>query len=186
MRTAAILLAAGRSRRFGNEDKLLANFRGQPLIAHAVQPLRDFKPDHLVAVMSNKNILPKLDGFECISVESQASSQSISLHAGIEHALNLGVDRAIIALADMPFVNVQLIKKLQESCTDDRGSATTDGKKSSPPACFPRSVFDALLKLQGDQGAREIIQRMPLDALVAVNGLQLTDIDSKDDLMRHG
>lgn len=68
MKTAAILLAAGTSTRFGTANKLMAMFRGRPLIAHAAETLQDFAPGQLIAVVSNLDIASELDRFTCIPV----------------------------------------------------------------------------------------------------------------------
>ena len=68
MKTAAILLAAGTSKRFGTSNKLMGMFRGRPLITHAAETLREFAPDQLIAVVSNLDMASELDGFTCIPV----------------------------------------------------------------------------------------------------------------------
>lgn len=185
MKTAAVLLAAGQSTRFGDTDKLLANLHGRPLIAHAAQALRDLSPDHLIAVFSNPSIMAQLDGFTCISPGDAIASQSASLRCGVEHARHRGADRLIIALADMPFITATSMHAVLARCTDSCGSAVTDGQRRSPPACFPSRQFEALSKLEGDQGARALLQGLPLKALVRVDAIELADVDDRSDLERY-
>jgi len=185
MKIAAILLAAGSSRRFGNADKLAADFKGKPLISHAAQTLCDFAPDCLIAVVSSTTLHAELSHFECVVQDYEPQSQSASLRAGIRVAMRNGVDRAIITLADMPFLTIPLMQELLRKCTDNCASATTDGSRRSVPACFPSGSFEALLKLEGDNGAREMLLDLPEAALVSVDGLELADIDSIGDLDRY-
>lgn len=186
MTTAAILLAAGSSNRFGSMDKLLAMFRGRPLIVHAAETLRELAPDHLIAVVSNLNITSELDGFTCVSVSGEAVAQSTSLRAGIDFANKIGVDRVIITLGDMPFVTVTLLQDLLVKCNDGGGSVASDGVKRSPPACFVQGQFEGLSKTLGDKGAREMLGRIPEEAVVLVNDWELADIDTISDLAHYG
>jgi len=51
------------------------------------------------------------------------------------------------------------------------------------PAIFPRLFFDALLALEGDRGAKQIIHTTNPDQLIAVPAPEAgTDIDTRDDL----
>lgn len=185
MKTVAILLAAGNSKRFGAVDKLAADFNGLPLIAHAAQTLRSFAPDHLVAVISNAALGSELGGFKCVTLNNDGASQSASLRAGIEFAIQLQADRAIVALADMPFVSVSLLNALRAQCTDAMAAAATEGIRRSPPVCFPKSNFKELSKMTGDQGARALLDALPVEALVSTDKLELADIDDPDDLARY-
>ena len=185
MKTAVILLAAGMSKRFGNSNKLMAMFRGRPLVAHAAETLRDFAPDQLIAVVSSLDMASELDRFTCIPVNGVSAEQSGSLRIGVEFASLAGADRIIIALADMPFITVPLLRGLCAKCTLNNGSVATDGHKRSPPACFPREHFETLSNLLGDRGARELLWEIPDNGLVSVNGSELADIDTVDDLNRY-
>ena len=185
MKTAVILLAAGRSKRFGNSNKLMAMFRGRPLIAHVADVLREFSPDQLIAVVSDLDTASELDQFTCLRVDGAFAAQSASLRIGVKFASLAGADRIIIALADMPFITKPLLRGLCAKCTLNNGSVATDGLKRSPPACFPREHFEALSNLQGDRGARELLWEIPDDGLVSVNGSELADIDTVDDLNRY-
>jgi molybdenum cofactor cytidylyltransferase len=185
VKTAAILLAAGKSKRFGASNKLMASFRGRPLIAHAAETLRDFAPDQLIAVVSNLDMASELDGFTCIPVNGVFAAQSASLRIGVEFARLAGADRVIIVLADMPFITKPMLRGLCVKCTANNGSVATDGYKRSPPACFPREYFGTLTNLQGDRGAGKLLWEIPDNALVSVKGCELADIDTVDDLIRY-
>ena len=52
--TALILLAAGLSERFGDEDKLLALLNGKPIIQHAIEAAKGINYRHRLAVVSKK------------------------------------------------------------------------------------------------------------------------------------
>ncbi|MEM1129218.1 MAG: nucleotidyltransferase family protein [Pseudomonadota bacterium] len=182
MITAGVLLAAGRSRRFGQDNKLLTPLGGRPLIAYAANALVAQRPDLLVAVVADPDVESQLRGFTCVPVAGHSPKQSDSLRAGIKFASTSGADRALVVLADMPFVSSGLLKDLCDRCGETTPSAASDGIRVSPPACFPRRAFDRLLSASGDQGGRAILRALPDEAKVRVPERALFDVDTSAEL----
>ena len=98
MTLAAILLAAGRSERFGAQDKLLADYRGAPLVSYAADALRDLSPDVLIAVTGSDRVAAILSDFTIVSPNGPGTGLSDSLRAGISTAHEHGVDRVLVVL----------------------------------------------------------------------------------------
>lgn len=69
MRIGALLLAAGMSRRFGPEDKLLADLNGMPMVAHAARALDLVGPDRRIAVTGSDAVgnLLSAEGFDIVA-----------------------------------------------------------------------------------------------------------------------
>ncbi len=178
MTTAAILLAAGASRRFGADDKLLAKFKGRPLVAHAAEALSASGAELLMAVVTSDAVAEALPGFEIIRPPEPVPEQSDSLRAGIAAAQARGAARALVALGDMPFVDAAAMQAVLARATDSQASALTDGTRRAPPACFPTKDFEALLQIKGDTGAARLIKALPPSALVQVPSTMLIDIDT--------
>nr|WP_111298026.1 NTP transferase domain-containing protein [Paracoccus saliphilus] len=174
---AGLLLAAGASRRFGPQDKLLARLDGRPLIAHAAQALRDVPLDDRIAVITNPQLRPWLSGFRIIQIEQ--GQQSDSLRAGMGAVGR--VDRLLIALGDMPDVTPAHLHAVLARTTDLLPAASHDGRHPRPPACFPASALGALAAAAGDQGAARHLENLPQSQLVAGPNL-LRDIDRPDQI----
>ncbi|AUH32302.1 nucleotidyltransferase family protein [Paracoccus tegillarcae] len=176
----ALLLAAGASRRFGDDNKLLVPFRGKPLVGHAAQALRDLPRIRLIAVITDPQTAPYLDGFEVIRIAQ--GQQSDSLRAGLAAA---GAPaRILIVLGDMPNVTPGLLADVMAACTDEMPSASRDlTGPPMPPACFPQSWVPRIAALGGDQGAGRLIRDLPAGALIDAPGL-LGDVDTLDQLSR--
>lgn len=181
---AGMVLAAGRSRRFGAQNKLLARFRGIPLAAHSARAMRLAALDRRLAVVADPAVAELFDGFDLIWLEGSESEQSDSLRAGAARAREIGADRLLVALADMPLVPGRLMDGVLDRASDTTPSAASDGTCCAPPACFPRCLFPELENLRGDHGAGELLRQLPSSQLERVTPEILTDIDTVDDLAR--
>lgn len=181
MTLAVILLAAGQSRRFGPQNKLLTDLQGKPLISHAADHIRGLKPDHMIAVTQTEAVANMLEDFTILKASNQAM-QSDSIRLGLQAAEHKGAQKAMIVLGDMPFADSTLMGQVAANCSGDRPSATTDGKRILPPACFPKSYFSDLYALKGDKGAAHILRGLPSASLAVVDPAAVFDIDHMHDL----
>lgn len=179
MNRVGVLLAAGRSLRFGVEDKLLATFQGRPLIAYAAEAFRNADLERRIAVISNAELRPLLAGFDI--VEIAAALQSDSLRAAVSAA---GYpDRLLVALGDMPLVTSQHLNSVVARCPDNMASASVENDQPMPPACFSSTWLCRLSALTGDRGAGSLLRDLPQELLLPAPG-QLTDIDFPTDISR--
>jgi molybdenum cofactor cytidylyltransferase len=182
---AAILLAAGGSRRFGADDKLLALLGGEPLALHAARCVVELAPGRRIAVCRDGDgplarRLSALD-FEIVVNPDPEAGLSQSLARGIAQAARGTEAAALVCLADMPFVGVAHLRSLlaRFDAADAPAVASTDGSARMPPALFARSLFGALQETKGDRGAKALLA----DAvLVEADDGELADIDRPEDL----
>jgi molybdenum cofactor cytidylyltransferase len=180
-----VLLAAGRSQRFGVEDKLLAEINGDPLILHVAQRLSELGLGRLLAVCNDAEgrvaqLLGAI-GFEVVLNPHPEQGLSRSLACGIAEAARGSEAAAMVCLADMPFVSVDHLRALLARF-DAAGNpvvASARGDVAMPPAIFARSLFEWLQAGEGDHGARELLAAA---ARVRANANELTDIDRPSDL----
>ncbi len=178
--TAGLVLAAGQSKRFGPENKLLAEFHGRPLASYSAAAMRAAPFEHRIAVVSDPSVAQLFDGFVQVTVAPDLP-QSESLKAGVSKALDCAAGRLVVTLADMPLVTTALLRAIDARCASLGASASSDGKRRSPPAGFGREHFPTLLAATGDQGAADLIRRLPPEALVHADGF-LADVDTGEDL----
>jgi molybdenum cofactor cytidylyltransferase len=177
VRIAGILLAAGRSTRFGTEDKLLAPLQGRPLLHHAADAMRAAPLAWRFLVRSDAT--DGLADFETITVP-RGQEMSRSLATGIAAASRVGADAALVTLGDMPFVTAAQLGVLIHACESaDCLIASGDSTRRSPPALFGSNWFAELAAAQGDAGGRRLLARATL--LSAPPGM-LHDIDTAADL----
>jgi molybdenum cofactor cytidylyltransferase len=174
-----MILAAGASRRFGRSNKLLAPFRGKALVLHAAEALHMASVNKLLAVTSDPEVTALLPEFHHIPGE-KLLSQNIA--HGAAWAKSQGADRLIVVLGDMPFVTSAHCDQLIERCSDSSASASSSGGVRSPPVCFPSAMFDNLIALTGDRGAKALINAMPSQNIIDASSGELLDIDTQAEL----
>lgn len=192
---AAVLLAAGRATRYaasgGSEPtKLVAAFRGEPLVRHAARAALQAGLRNVVAVTGHAHALVEdaLAGLEvrCVHNPDFAGGLATSLARGLA-ALPLEVPGAVILLADMPLVGAPVLRALIATAeADPMADAAVPvwrGERGNP-VLLRRSLFEAAARLTGDEGARRLLRdprlrvaEVPLgDAAVRV------DVDGTADL----
>jgi molybdenum cofactor cytidylyltransferase len=188
---AAVLLAAGNSSRFGEQDKLMAELRGKPLAVHALETIASMIFAELVAVVRPFEQAPVLHrklerrGYSILVTDRPEDGISGSIVRAVEHVMPIRRCRGIlICLADMPDVPQTHYNRICLAAEDIRSVvASTDGFSASPPAFIGRRHFPELLALRGDQGARALLSHgMQIETM----GACLRDVDLPEDLLdRH-
>lgn len=182
-RVAVILLAAGASRRFGTQDKLLAPMGGRALVDHAAARLGAMTFGAHIAVCGQQadavQAVMRGHGFVIASGPASEEGMAGSLGIGIARAQACDVDAVLVCLADMPFVPEAHLRALLAVCDGAPVASVDELGARMPPAVLPRAWFAPVLALNGDAGARSLLA----DAhLVAAPPGALRDIDRPADM----
>ena len=106
---AAILLAAGSSRRMGKENKLLLPFLGRPLIKHQVEEIQQCSTIDLVVVLGHDaeevgRVLPPQ--VKSVFNANHLSGMTSSIQAGVK-VIGDKVKGYMICLSDMPLLTAK-------------------------------------------------------------------------------
>jgi molybdenum cofactor cytidylyltransferase len=159
---AAIVLAAGQSRRMEGKNKLLEDFRGAPLVRRAVEAAVGSKASPVIVVTGKDGtaIEKALAGLNVRFIDNPdfAEGLSSSLKAGIR-AVPEESAGAVVCLGDMPGVTSTLIDKLIAGFAPERGAvivAPVKNHQRGNPVLWARRFFPELLALEGDMGARKL------------------------------
>lgn len=180
--TVLILLAAGRSQRFGDADKLTQDLLGKPLAFHVVTTLESVPFLDRIVVKSHTDLDFEARGYRVIHNHQPEIGMSSSVKLGVASAQALGAEAVLIALADMPCVTAAHVLRLLAAADGaDTVVASSDGVKPCPPAVFGANHFAALLELEGDEGARKLIAG---GKHVIAPARELLDVDRPEDLER--
>ncbi|KQM24672.1 MULTISPECIES: nucleotidyltransferase family protein [unclassified Sphingomonas] len=181
--TVLILLAAGRSQRFGDADKLAQEFLHKPVAYHVVTALEAIPFLGRIAVIDGTKLDFASRGYDVIVNDDPAAGMSRSVQLGARAARAMGARGVVIALADMPRITAAHVYRLLDTARDDADAvvASSDGTKPCPPAVFGAGRFDFLETLEGDAGARDLVRA---GRHVVTTPAELIDIDTPEDLDR--
>jgi len=183
---AAILLAAGAGVRFGG-DKLLHPLEdGVAIAAHAARNLLAATPDVVAVVRWGDFPLYEMleqEGCQVTMFQGAARGMGASLAHGVAQAR--GADGWVVALADMPRVPVAIVKEIIASLAGGTLIAAPVHKgERGHPVGFGSALRDELLALDGDQGARAVLERHrnAVKLVECADPGVLYDIDRKTDI----
>ncbi len=187
---SAVLLAAGAGSRFGG-GKLLAPYRGRPLIEGALSNLADAPVDETVVVVGDdaERLRDVCEPYGVRIVENPdwAEGQSTSVRTGLR-ACDPDSRAAVVLLADQPLVGAGAVERLVVAYEGGAKIAVaTYGGRPRNPVLFSREVWPLLMaELSGDEGARPFLRRHPeLITEVPCDGAgDPVDVDTREDLLR--
>lgn len=162
---AAVILAAGLSRRAGPTNKLLRELAGKPLLLHAVEAALASRARPVVVVLGHQaeQVAPLLAGLPVRIAINPAPEAGMagSLAAGIA-AVAGTAPAAFILLGDMPHVRPSTLDRLAEAldAAPARSVAVpVHGGQRGHPVLWRSRHFPELVRLTGDRGGRELIAR---------------------------
>jgi len=183
---AAILLAAGEGRRFGG-DKLLHPLEdGVAIAAHAARNLLAVTPDVIAVVRWGDFPLYDMleqEGCQVTMFQGSMRGMGATLAHGVAQAR--AADGWIIALADMPRISPDTIRKVMAALEEGAliAAPVYEGERGHPVG-FSAPLRDELLALDGDQGARAVLERRgeAVRLIECDDRGVLYDIDRKTDI----
>ena len=193
LKVGVAVLAAGKaSRMAGHGHKLLAEFDGEPLVRRSVRQAMSSGGDGVVVVTGDRagEIGAAVSGLGCETVLNPAyeTGMASSINAGLGALADM--DGLCIALADMPGVTSADFARLIDRFKAEEGAAivraVSDGKRGNP-VILPKSLFPAIARLEGDVGARHIIEKSGLPVVdVEIGSAAHLDVDTPDAIRAAG
>ncbi|MDF4203059.1 nucleotidyltransferase family protein [Maribacter sp. SA7] len=188
LQIAVLIMAAGASRRM-NGIKQLMPWKDSNFLLETVKTVQQSQANSLHIILgSNAEFITS----ECRFVESDISvivnpnwvnGLGNSIAYGVKAVLkeNTDIDGILICLADQPLLSSNylnmLIKEFKENTS--KTIATNYGKKVGVPALFPKLQFHNLSQLEGDFGAKELLNKNG-NAIISLEASnQIIDIDTK-------
>ena len=165
-RIAALMLAAGRSTRMGDANKLLAVMpSGQAMIAQTADRVTSCSAQPVIVVTGHQDreirnaLADKPVRF--VHAPDYAEGMAASLHTGIA-ALSAEISAVLICLGDMPLVEPAVLNRIIAAYDPAEGREIVipsfQGQRGNP-VLWGKRFFPELLKLSGDTGGRQILQR---------------------------
>lgn len=183
---AGLLLASGAARRFGS-NKLIERLGEHAVVRWPGDALAD-EVDELFVVVADdgagiRDAFAGLPARFVVNREAHAGLSS-SIRAGVS-ALPPGTDAVVIALGDQPLLDrsvvARVIARWREGGASAVAASYADGR--GHPVLFGAALFPALRTLEGDRGARVLLDGLGGElALVSIDGTQPIDVDTREAL----
>jgi molybdenum cofactor cytidylyltransferase len=177
---AIILLAAGKASRMGvgGPHKLLAEFAGIPLVRRSAERAISSGADSVTIVTGyrHEEIEATLAGLDLHLTHNPdfASGIASSLKQGFSAPAPSRADGVLVMLADMPNVTADDLMTLIDAFRSASGQAivrAASREKRGNPVILPQSLNEQVIQLEGDVGARQVINSC---------GLAVIDVDIGD------
>lgn len=186
---AALILAAGGSRRLGR-PKQLEPWGVTTLLGHVVERIRRYPVDEVWVVLGadSERIMREVDLAGCGVVENPEWEEGIaaSLRVGLDALTRMSkVEEVLILLGDQPEVSDDVVTALIERARRSKRPAIVPKYRYTfgNPVIVRRSLWPRLISLEGDEGARRLFQAHPewVDE-VWVEQLPPRDVDTVADI----
>ena len=188
---AAIVLAAGGSRRLGT-PKQLAQFRGRSLLRRACEAAVESGAAPVIVVLG-----PAAEGCEAeLAGLPVKTTRNAQWQSGMASSIAAGLDAVaaerdpaeavLICLCDQPHVSAETLRELirQHQSGGARIVASEYDGVLGAPALFHAHYFDALRALRGDEGARKLFQKFADDVRSVSHAAAAFDVDTPADYER--
>lgn len=182
--SAAIILAAGSSSRFG-EPKPLLDYHGKPFIRVVAEVALQAELNPVVVVTGAEHdkisaVLADLP-VKVVQNPNWTNGQSSSIQVGVNN-LNKNTGSAFFLLADQPHVTPTVIRALVEehARTLHPVIAPLVEDRRANPVLFDRVTFKALIELEGDIGGRGIFSKFPPKYIHWHDSGLLLDVDTPE------
>ena len=185
---AAVVLAAGGSRRLGRSKQLIAH-AGEALVHRAARLALATGPACALVVLGAgadavRAAIADLD-VRCVDCPDWQRGMGASLRVGLA-ALPPGIAAALIVVCDQPALEAAHLRRLVHAwhAQPQRAAASLYAGRLGVPALLPRAWFGALDG--GDRGARELLARRSGEVAAIADERLALDIDHPADLARLG
>ena len=186
---SAILLAAGQSKRMNGENKLAKEIQGIPLIKLSVKNILASSINELIIVLGHqKEVIEKLidknEKIKFIFNKDFESGMASSIKTGLDN-LSEKTEAFFICLGDMPMVNQDTYNQIIKSRNNKEIIVPTYQGHQGNPILFSKTIKEKIMTIQGDVGAKKILELNKskiLNVEISNQGIK-KDFNTKEDFI---
>lgn len=183
-----VILAGGASTRLGKPKQSL-QYHGKTLLSHAVDEAINARADAVVLILGkNADLFQKEIDKEKVHVvvnKDWVEGMASSVRLGLDTLLKIKpyIDAVIFMVCDQPHISSSVLNALitKQQKTTKQIVTCNYGESIGPPALFHKKYFRELAKLNGDVGARNIIEQNMHDVATILFPEGKIDIDTEED-----
>ncbi|KON29973.1 hypothetical protein AC482_05085 [miscellaneous Crenarchaeota group-15 archaeon DG-45] len=185
MRSAAVVLAAGKSERMGR-NKLLLKMAGRSILDWLLDALNSSEIDEVLIVLGHRpqDIRPIAEAYNAkvvINTEYEEGMTS-SFKAGLRHVYS---DAAFLILGDQLGLKAELLNRMTATMESDQEALLVSpvhrGRRGHP-VLFRRTLFHEVLSLAPGETVREVVMRHEASHRVVEGDVWcILDIDTPED-----
>ncbi len=193
--TAAVVLAAGESRRMGRPKQLL-RWQGEPLVTRAARIALESGASETVVVTGavadqvEAALAPLREAgrgrLRVVHNPNWQDGQAGSVHAAVD-ALPAACEAALFLPVDQLRLPAALLRRLWQTWRggSDLAAVAVDGAIRGAPALFDRRFFGRLRQVQGDGGGGRLLRRHAEEVSAIETPVEwLADVDTPEDWRR--
>jgi molybdenum cofactor cytidylyltransferase len=186
---AAIVLAAGMSRRMGDINKLHLDIHGTPLLRQTIKTLLEAKIENITVVLGyeadiTQQLIADLPVKTILNVDYE-EGQMTSVHCGLSSIAN-DIEGIFIVLGDQPYLQKKHIQDLCEAFSKrPNGDVVVPfykGKRGNP-IVISKTCRDSILLGKRNLGCRRFIEKNPelVFQLEMNDAAIVSDLDTPED-----
>ena len=187
----ALILAAGSSRRAGEINKLLTPYGDKTMVSHIAQVVSSSQVCRVVAVTGHEQslVMEALSPLpvECHHNTAHNSGMASSVVTGVSQLTE--TDGILVFLGDMPHITTDIINTMIDAFKQHPDKSIflpVNEERRGNPVLFGKVFFDNLLTLEGDIGAKKLVQQYPdevFEVMIEDDGV-LVDYDTAEELAK--
>jgi len=185
---ATLIMAAGSSSRMGTPKQLLS-WRNTTLIENAIINVLQLKISKPIVVLgaNSEQITPKIETYpiKIIHNPNWNSGLGNSIAFGVNYIQNnYKVDGVLIILADQPLIDTSYLKGMiisYEAGKNQSIATQYHNGKLGVPALFDKYYFEELSAIDGDKGAKSILEKYSDQVITTQFETNIFDVDTKED-----
>jgi molybdenum cofactor cytidylyltransferase len=193
----ALVLAAGQGRRFGG-GKLLASYRGRPLLSHVLDVVRAGCER---GVLGGGYVVVAKDDERARALIESAGLRLVlndAPHLGLSHSVRLGLSAlesqlgnegcaALVFLGDQPMVRLPVVEALIAAWRDGSETIVRPRYQGCPhvpghPTLLDRSIWPLAYQLEGDRGFAGLLASASIATFLLDVPGDNPDVDTRGDL----
>jgi molybdenum cofactor cytidylyltransferase len=192
MSVAAIILAAGESRRLGRPKQLLV-YRGETLLNHAIRIATEAGASPVLPVLGAQFhvMIASIEPRSALPVHNDHWRQGMgsSIEAGMRALAVCAPEASGVLLmgCDQPRLTADHLRAMLAAFASQDSPvivASSYAGVHAVPAIFPRETFGNLRMLRGEKGARSLIEQAPSPVVAIEFDGGEVDIDLPEDLAK--